>query len=74
MITVEINDNQLELVFEAVSRFTRDLKLDIIACTEGRNAQDLDINEITRLTTNINSLTELVNQIDVKKGFAQNTL
>lgn len=67
MITVEINDNQLELICEAISRFTRDLKLDIITCTDGRNAQDLDINEITRLTTNVNSLTELINQIDAKK-------
>lgn len=74
MITVEINDNQLELVCEAISRLTRDLKLDIITCAEGRNADELDINEITRLTTNVNDLTELINQIDVKKGFAQNTL
>lgn len=74
MITVEIDDSQLELVCEAISRFTRDLKLDIIACAEGRSAEELDINEMTRLTTSVNDLTELVNQIDVKKGFAQNTL
>lgn len=74
MITVEIGDSQLELVCEAISRFTRDLKLDIIACAEGRSAEELDINEMTRLTTSVNDLTELINQIDVKKGFAQNTL
>ena len=74
MITVEINNSQLELVCEAISRFTRDLKLDIIACAEGRSAEELDIDEMTRLTTNVNDLTELINQIDVKKGFAQNTL
>lgn len=74
MITVEIDDSQLELVCEAISRFTRDLKLDIIACAEGRSAEELDINEMTRLTTSVNDLTELINQIDVKKGFAQNTL
>ena len=74
MITVEIDNNQIELICEAVSRFIRDLKLDIITCAEGRNADELDINEITRLTTNVNDLTELINQIDVKKGFAQNTL